>query len=239
MKIFLVTLSVIASLLVLATPSASALAQYGSGSTGVDVSWPNCSQPLPNSSFRIVGVSDGTGYSTNHCLSQQVWKNKNNLSYYVNTGWNILSPNINSLSPLVCGVGDENCLAYNYGYNAGVYALHTLKQLNLPTDKAWWLDVETSNSWSSSVSQNQDSIQGEYDALMAGGASSVGIYSTTVQWQVITGGWKNGWPSWGSTTWTTASDARTYCTGHQFTGGPSLLMQYLPLKTPGDQDVAC
>jgi hypothetical protein len=99
--------------------------------------------------------------------------------------------------------------------------------------------VETVNTWNSDVVQNQNSLQGEYDALTAHGAWKVGVYSTTAQWQTITGGWQNNWPSWGATTWTTAKQAAKYCVGHQFTGGPSYLMQYIPPKSPFDRDVAC
>jgi len=67
----------------------------------------------------------------------------------------------------------------------------------------------------------------------------VGVYSTTAQWKSVTGGWQNNWPSWGATTWTTAKQAQTYCTGHEFTGGTSYLMQYRPKNAKVDYDVAC
>jgi hypothetical protein len=211
---------------------------YPTGTTGYDVSWPNCSASAPrNPSFGIVGVSDGTGYSQNPCLAQEAaWFPSVNL--YVNTGWNDQSVYLNPTSPRVCAAGDHNCLAYNYGYNAGLYALTYANSQNIHAS-AWWLDVETSNTWNSDVVQNQNSLQGEYDALVANGVSTVGIYSTTAQWQSVTGGWSNNWPSWGATTWTTAAQALTYCTGHQFTGGPSYYMQFKPKGKGLDQDVAC
>ena len=82
-------------------------------------------------------------------------------------------------------------------------------------------------------------IDAEHFALVANGVMTVGVYSTTAQWNDITGSWQNNWPSWGATTWSTASQAQRYCTGHQFTGGPSYLMQYTPRRTKLDQDVAC
>jgi len=210
---------------------------YPTGTIGYDVSWPNCSATAPrNPSFGIVGVSDGTGYSQNPCLAQEsAWFPSVNL--YVNTGWNDQSIYLNPNSPRVCAAGDQNCLAYNYGYNAGLYALSYANSQTVHAS-AWWLDVETSNTWNTNVVQNQNSLQGEYDALVANGVSTVGIYSTTAQWQSVTGGWINNWPSWGATTWTTATQALTYCTGHQFTGGPSYFMQFKP-KRGLDQDVAC
>jgi hypothetical protein len=211
---------------------------YPTGTTGYDVSWPNCSATAPrNPQFGIVGVSDGTGYSQNPCLVQEAaWFPSINL--YVNTGWNDQSVYLNPNSPRVCAAGDQNCLAYNYGYNAGLYALTYANSQNVHAS-AWWLDVETSNTWNSDVTQNQNSLQGEHDALVANGVTTVGVYSTTAQWTSVTGAWSNNWPSWGATTWTTAKQALTYCTGHQFTGGPSYFMQFKPKGQGFDQDVAC
>jgi hypothetical protein len=211
---------------------------YPTGTTGFDVSWPNCSATAPsNPHYGIVGVSDGTGYSQNPCLANEAaWFPSLNLD--VNTGWYNQSVHVNPNSPKVCAAGDNNCLAYNYGYNAGLYALTYANSQNVYAS-AWWFDVETSNTWNTDVVQNQNSLQGEYDALVANGVTTVGIYSTTAQWQSVTGGWINNWPSWGATTWTTASGALTYCTGHQFTGGPSYFMQFKPKKPGLDQDVAC
>jgi hypothetical protein len=211
---------------------------YPTGTTGFDVSWPNCSATAPSKpNFGIVGVSDGTGYSQNPCLAKEAaWFPSINL--VVNTGWNDQSIYLNPNSPRVCAAGDNNCLAYNYGYNAGLYALSFANSQNIHAS-TWWFDVETANTWNTDVVQNQNSLQGEYDALVAGGVTTVGVYSTTAQWQSVTGGWSNTWPSWGATTWTTASGALTYCTGHQFTGGPSYFMQFKPKKPGLDQDVAC
>lgn len=211
---------------------------YPTGTTGYDVSWPDCGATAPsNPSFGVVGVSDGTGYSQNPCLAKEAaWFPSVNL--YVNTGWYNQSVHVNPNYPKVCAPGDNNCLAYNYGYNGGVYAINYANSQNVHAN-AWWLDVETSNTWNSDVAQNQNSLQGEYDALLANGVSTVGIYSTTAQWQSVTGGWRNNWPSWGATTWTTAAGALTYCTGHQFTGGPSYFMQYRPKSSKLDRDVAC
>jgi hypothetical protein len=223
--------------LLLTTGKAAALGQYSSGSIGVDISWPNCNASVPSVAFGIVGVTDGQGYSTNPCIAKEAG-HFTNLSLYVNTGWYDKSPHINPTSPKVCAKGDEDCLAYNYGYNAGLYALNAAQSAGV-SSATWWLDVETSNTWNSNVVQNQNSLQGEYDALVANGITTVGVYSTTTQWDSITGGWQNNWPSWGATTWTTAKQAQTYCTGHEFTGGTSYLMQYRPKNAKVDYDVAC
>ena len=226
------------ALFVATVPVAAAQGQYVGGTTGVDISWPNCSASIPRVTFGIVGVTNGQGYSTSPCIAQEVG-HFSNLSLYVNTGWYDQSTHINPTSPRVCAPGDSNCLAYNYGYNAGLYAVNAAKGAGVATKTTWWLDVETGNTWNPHVIQNQNSLQGERDALVISGATTVGVYSTTAQWQGITGAWQNNWPSWGATTWSTAKQAQTYCTGHQFTGGPSYLMQYRPRNAKVDYDVAC
>lgn len=229
--------------LVVPPASASTLVDpYASGSTGIDVSYPNCTTTLPTTSFRIVGVTDGAGWSENPCLAAEA-AHVSNLSLYVNTGWYDQSTHLDATSPLDCATVSTmpyaDCLAYNYGWNAGAYAKAYADSLGV-TSATWWLDVETGNTWNADTAQNRESLQGEYDVLTQnGGATTVGVYSTTSMWDSITGTWKNGWPSWGATTWTTAAGAASYCTGHEFTGGPSLLMQYKAHKSRVDQDVAC
>jgi hypothetical protein len=42
------------------------------GSTGHDVSYPQCGMPLPSSgSFGVVGVTNGIAFSANPCLAAQ------------------------------------------------------------------------------------------------------------------------------------------------------------------------
>ncbi|MFL5626037.1 MAG: hypothetical protein ACJ788_10645, partial [Ktedonobacteraceae bacterium] len=102
--------------LLLTTGVAAAQGQYSKGTTGVDIGWPNCTTSVPSVTFGIVGVTDGLGYSTSPCLAKEASYFKN-LSLYVNTGWYNQSTHINATSPKVCATGDNNCLAYNYGYN--------------------------------------------------------------------------------------------------------------------------
>src|SRR6185312_3874526 len=86
---------VVALMMVSRPAEAAAATIYPTGSTGYDVSWPNCTATAPaHPSFGIVGVSDGTGYSQNPCLAKEAaWFP--NLSLYVNTGWYNQSSYIN------------------------------------------------------------------------------------------------------------------------------------------------
>lgn len=225
------------SVAVLFGQGAFASSVYATGSTGVDVSYPNCSTKIPAVSFGVVAATGGVVYSHNSCAASEA-RNFFNLSVYVNTGLNASQSSAYYVQAQAGCNGDAGCAAYNYGYNAAKDAISYASSQGLSSSK-WWLDVETMSTWNASTALNQRSLQGEYDALVATGATTVGVYSTTAQWQSITGGWQNNWPSWGATTWTTASQAQSYCTGHQFTGGPSLLMQYKSRQSKLDQDVAC
>lgn len=55
----------------------------------------------------------------------------------------------------------------------------------------WWLDVETGNTWQGGASgqaMNSADLQGMVAALREAGAPAVGVYSTSSQWDQITGG---------------------------------------------------
>jgi hypothetical protein len=218
-----------------ASASIRPAAIYQSGAHGYDVSWPNCAASAPSRPpFGIVGATGGTGYSQNPCLAKEAaWFP--NLSLYINTGWYNQSSHLNPNSPKACAVGDNNCLAYNYGYNGGLNALAYANSLGVHA-ATWWLDVETGNTWNADTTQNRNSLQGAHDALVASGVTTVGVYSTTYQWDTITGTWLNGWPGWGATTVRTARQAAQFCKGHQFTGGPTYLIQFSGTL---DQDYAC
>lgn len=235
-KLFALPLAAMAIVL-LTFQTAGASSFYPTGTTGVDVGYPNCTAKVPSTNFGVVGVTSGTVYSRSSCLAAEA-KNFNDLSLYVNTGLNASTSSPYYVQAQIGCSGDVYCAAYNYGVNAAKDAFAYAQSQGVSSSK-WWLDVETANTWSKDIVQNQKSLQGEYDTLVANGASVVGAYSTTAQWQSITGTWQNNWPSWGATTWTTATQAQTYCTGHQFTGGPSLLMQYKGKQSKLDQDVAC
>lgn len=235
-KLFAIIIATVAVTLV-SSNGAFASSMYPTGTTGLDVGYPNCSTTLPSVSFGIVGADDGIVYSHNACLGAEAL-HFSNLSLYVNTGLNASASSTYYTDAQAGCNGDKLCAAYNYGYNAAKSSVAYVASQGVSSSK-WWLDVETSNTWNSDVSQNQKSLQGSYDALKAAGAAVIGVYSTTAQWQSVTGSWKNAWPSWGATTYTTSKQAQSYCTGHEFTGGPSLLMQYKSKQSKVDQDVAC
>jgi hypothetical protein len=232
---YLISLFVCASIL-LTGGLAHALGQYTKGAVGIDVSFPNCQNAIPKATFGIVGVNGGLVFSQNPCLKDQAAKFKN-LSLYINTGYpgQVYAVKYQSY-PNNCSILELDCLAYNYGYNAAEYSYNYALGLGIKAS-TWWLDVELENSWTGNYEQNVQALQGQIDFLKSRQVGTIGIYSTTYQWNQITGGWLNFLPSWGATTWRSAKQAATYCKGHEFTGGPSYLMQYIGKSF--DQNVAC
>jgi hypothetical protein len=222
---------------------------------GSDISFPQCGGAYPDiPAFGIVGVNGGRALTANPCLgvgdvpSQLAWAGGTSAALYANTGnpGPALSTHWPSgqASPRACdtaaapGADTVDC-AYDYGWNAAAdsYQTAVLAYISLglappgatqtPLPIAWWLDVETSNSWRGTASLNVAALQGEVDYLQSVGAKSVGFYSTAYQWKQITGGTPAfaAFPSWVAGA-RTASQARANCSGGGFTGGPVLIAQY-------------
>ena len=91
------------------------------------------------------------------------------------------------------------CAAYNYGYNGATEALAYATSENAHAE-LWWLDIENDSLsptdfsnlaaghyWSKSTELNDATIQGALDALRGAGIQ-VGLYSTSLQYPVIAGG---------------------------------------------------
>ncbi|MHB1716101.1 MAG: hypothetical protein ACYCV5_01980 [Acidimicrobiales bacterium] len=106
----------------------------------------------------------------------------------------------------------------------------------------WWLDVETANTWQSDLTMNVAVIQGMIAGLEAAGATSVGAYSTSSQWDSITGGTNSASgtlfqiPNWipGARD---LSGAEANCAQASFTGGKVTVTQWF--GHPDDGDYAC
>jgi hypothetical protein len=225
------------------------------GSTvGYDISYPQCNSSFPSApAFGIVGVTGGKPFSANPCLgtgdgpSQLAWAGMN-AQLYANTAnpgpalsthW----PN-GQTSPQPCNTAsnpgsDTAECAYDYGWNAAadsyqdaVNAYNSLGwaspgSTRTPVANAWWLDVESANSWTANTTFNVDELQGEVDYLRSAGAASVGFYATPSDWQTITGSTSSfaAYRSWipGASS---LSQAQANCAGGGITGGGVALTQY-------------
>jgi major membrane immunogen (membrane-anchored lipoprotein) len=202
---------------VLLATSASAFASPtpASGLAGFDISFPQCSESLPNApGFGIVGVNGGAVFTTNKCLATELnWANNTTsqiAGFYANTGnggptYGVGWPT-SQQTPDVCSGANSVPCSYDYGWNAAresfanaVAAEGTdgASNATLAAQTApWWLDVETGNAWESiefgrtSATEAYDTamLEGEVASFANMGVTSLGIYSTVSQWGVITGG---------------------------------------------------
>jgi hypothetical protein len=104
----------------------------------------------------------------------------------------------------------------------------TASRTQTPTANAWWLDVATANSWRSDVSLNIAALQGAVAYLQSVGAASIGFYSTSYQWNQVTGSTSvfAAAPNWVAG-FSTTSQARANCRTGGFTGGTVQLAQYV------------
>ena len=231
------TLTIVAVLLAHVT-SVHAQFSYSKATQGSDISWPNCKASLPQHiAFGIVGVTGGKNFTVNPCLFEETQKIPYNLALYMNTA----DPGIGVTaqfmkSPQHCLSDDSRCLAYNYGFKAAMYALDAASSRDVHAT-IWWLDVETVNSWSTDISDNRSALQGMIDAIHKSVIlAKVGFYSATDQWAVITGNWTNKLPNWVGTGGTQLQTATAACKANDFTGGGTVLTQYIPRL---DQDYVC
>jgi len=249
------------------------------GSVGYDISYPQgCSFAPPSGEFLIVGVTSGTAFSTNACLAQQ-YTPASAAGYptglYVNTGnpgpqsshW----PTAPTTTPARClaptDPDDPGC-AYDYGWAAAADAVAQAQVAGITVSgRTWWLDVEHDNSWAPNTGDtataadhqaNTADLQGEMDGLFAAGVAQVGIYSTSLQWQQITGGYTATTESTYATAWASyltpghplsaaplwiagATDqAGAYANCSQsFTGAPAVLAQFSDPAAAVDADLVC
>ncbi|HSX00231.1 MAG TPA: hypothetical protein VLH38_04310 [Patescibacteria group bacterium] len=226
--VVLVALAVVLGCIVRSSPGRWTLGNpYADMPIGYDVSWPNCGiKPPNNMSWGIVGITGGISLRPNNCARIEASWFKT-LSLYINTGypggkrvWQFSS------APKDCSVYDSTCLAYDYGYAEGVYAVHLATSQGLHAG-VWWVDVETENSWDDDPLVNRASIQGSIDAIRRETVfGRVGVYSYPAQWDIITGKWHPHFPAWAATGGTKFEDAKKACAAASFTGGPLWLGQY-------------
>jgi hypothetical protein len=246
--------------------------RYTPGSTGYDVSWPQCqaagstlTKSLPNApNFAVVGVNDGTIAGFNSCFSAEAAWAGQGLSVYI-----VLQPApaggraaFEMSGPKgTCAASNNQCAAYNWGYNYAEADLAFASAQGVQP-QIWWLDVETAEGWATSGAAqpaNAGVVQGALDAL-TGAGKTAGIYCTWYQWGQITGSYvpPGPLPIWVAGA-TSLSDgyysAQSYCQRALSAGDPSTLASadigfaggtpwlvqyaYTPGPVPVDNDYAC
>lgn len=159
-----------------------------SGSTGVDISQYQCGN-IPSSHYGIAVVQvsgGGINRSPNSCYSAEAgWAGPNLETYIYMNGLPNPAPAEAANGPAgACG-SNASCLGYNFGW---YWTQHWISFANSsgPAPKFWWLDVETGSGWTD-PGTNDQVIRGALDALRSHGLPT-GIYSSTRQWNLVTGG---------------------------------------------------
>lgn len=225
----------------------------GSPPAGYDISYPQCSGSYPsNQIFGIVGVNGGLAHNANPCLSDQLsWAHaapgqkqpqQPAVSLYLDTGnpgtqvdiWpkRGTTPAYGSCNGLL-----TNSCSYLYGEQRAVYSYKLAAAADPAAAKnaPWWLDVELELSWAGTYQLNIAALQGYLAGLHNAGATGpIGVYSTSAQWQQITGlkaqttsaTFKAQLADWVAGTGLTLAQARQNCEGGGFTGVAPTLAQY-------------
>ena len=226
----LVLLVSLLTLSVASSGTAHAADLFPAGSTGYDISFPQCSGPLPAKpyAFGIVGATGGRAFTTNPCFATQyAWAAQGAAppGVYVNLKSPIGSNADEALTGPAgtCVPTNQTCLGYNFGYKTAQHAVTFVRAQNV-TPSSWWLDIETMSSWSTDTKMNAVVIGAATDYLRTQGMT-VGIYSNPGQWIEIAGTYSPGLPMWIAMA-PNAATAPVWCS-KPFAGGEIHLVQYI------------
>jgi hypothetical protein len=253
-----------AAVLVVTAEMATAHARPTSGPTGNDISWPQCGRAYPSGqAFAIVGLNGGKANNFNPCfVSQWTWAQTSRggtgqprAQIYLNTGnpgdvlarYNVTTWPTTSVAADPYGAcsgtwTDDLPCSWEYGYDR---AQADLSYFNSVTNTApaggWWLDIETSNSWTADLQKNQASLEGMVYALQHAGVVA-GIYASSGSWSALFGPVRADSPLYPLTEWrpgaTTLSRAKSNCTLAPFEGvGKVAITQYVANNL--DYDFSC
>jgi len=245
----LLTVLTLASALFFATAGLAVAQVAPYAGAGYDASSYQCSNGTPVkvdpnfSSFGIVRVTGGRPFAVDSCRqvlwSQAVSGTTQAPSLYINVAYSgAYSRKVSGYCSTATspeGYGGRYLQAYQIGCAESDYAFGHISTGSV-TPTAWWIDVETANSWSSSDRLlNQAAIDGAADRLHFLSAGTVGVYSSASAWNAITSG-----PSFApvSTSWAWVAGAAN-CTSSFSTGLTQRLRQSGQTSTGADADYAC
>jgi hypothetical protein len=222
---------------------------YVSTTIGYDYSYVQCGLAAPSASFGVVGVNAGYPFTYyNTCLAGEyaAAAKTSNASLYINSGYDPSYTAIDgrhttqacaTQSQSIAGTKAQQA-AWAVGCSEASRDSAYASIQSATSPRAWWLDVETANSWSTSdLGLNRYTIQGIVATLRTLTSAPIGVYSTSYQWGVITGGYQPAVDAnWVATGQRTLKRARPYCTSTGFTGAKVWLVQYVATY---DRDYAC
>jgi hypothetical protein len=228
--------------------AAAAFDPYASGTSGYDYSYPQCGVAAPSASFGVVGINAGYPFTYyNSCLAGEyaAAARTGNAAVYINTGYDPSFLKIDGIhetqvcadaSLTVVGTPDQQ-KAWAVGCSEAERDLNYASAQSAISPKAWWLDVETANSWSSDLTLNDYTIQGIVARLKQTTTAPVGVYSTAFQWGQIAGTYQPQVDAnWLATGQRTLKRAKQSCGSAGFTGAKVWLVQYVATY---DHDYVC
>lgn len=216
---------------------------------GYDASSYQCSGGVPHAldssftSFGIVRVTGGRPFTVDSCRqalwSQAVAGASSAPSLYVNVAYSgAYGKQVSGACASATsaeGYTGRYLGAYRIGCAESDYAFSHISTGGV-TPAAWWLDVETGNSWSSSDKRlNEAAIQGAADRLKALSGVSIGVYSYASSWNTITSG-PSFAPASASASWVAGA---ANCTSSFSTGLVQWLRQSGTTASGADADYAC
>lgn len=195
---------------------------------GFDISWPQCRGqgallPPLLGTLAIVGITNGHPLSSNPCLGQQ---------------WHWAASRAHHSAYLNLAYPQDPQTAEDFGGATVRNALATAHAAGMKL-RGVWLDVEIGNHWSAEPANNLNVIQDALAALRAANVQA-GIYTSPLDWQIITGGAPIDVPLWKA-----VPDGRTLgasCQGAPIGGHPPDLVQAVFRAPDGhlvDGDLQC
>lgn len=208
---------------------------------GVDVSWPQCPDPLPRIAvdLAVVGISDGRAGTVNPCLREQVaWAGQQRAALGVYVVPN--SPDPATLAAAAtgpCPASEPDCPFYRSGVVEAQQALSVARAASVHA-LTWWLDVEETDPramWGANHAENSAVLRGWAETLAAAG-HRVGVYSTAGYWNLVTGGLLANLPEWVAVGEAGIGAAREAC-ATPFSDGPVVMTQWW--TGPIDGDLVC
>jgi hypothetical protein len=211
---------------------------------GYDVGWPQCAghsahnMPSGHPSYVILGLTHGTGHTTNPCLASQVqWAR----SRGVRTGAYVVASYPARWRLRRAGHGlygacghSTRCRLRNEGATQAADAVATMRASGLRAPRIW-IDVEYGGTaWGGHHQANAAVIEGIVGGLRAKGVST-GVYTTPYMWHAIAGGYHLDVPNWLPIGHRPRHKARQLC-NTTATGGATWLAQYTRAL---DQNLTC
>lgn len=199
----------VALLVTMAGATTAAHARPSATPTGNDISWPQCGRTYPSGqAFAVVGLNGGKANNFNSCFdSEWAWAQTSKggtsqvgAQLYLNTGnpgdvlaqysvttWPTTSVAADPHGWCSGTYTDDMACSWEYGYERAQADLAFFSSPTRPAaNGTWWLDIETSNSWTSDPAKNQAALEGMVYALQQDN-HPVGIYASSSSWSSLFG----------------------------------------------------